>query len=451
MTMMKRSAMKQREAEREEGRYAGIVPVFLILSFILGAAHLWRSGQAGAAFVCLAWGLICVSRRAWMRPVSFAALLFLAVEWIVTVQTLVHIRVAMQAPWIRLALILTGVTAVTAGAALLTWASSGRAWFCRERGVACMQVTSFLLAAVPLLLMTQFSPHLLLAERFFPGFGMVQAWLAGVWSSRICARLYDRRTAPRTRMRVWRLFSVVFFGQFVLALLGWSLFAMTGELHIPVPGVIIAGAIYRGSAGFMPVLFLVSLMLVGAAWCSHLCYFGSWDAWAASGRRPSVHPGPLRWRVLSLMLVCGAAFVLRRVPSGVSVACGAALGFLMLPVSLLVSRTKHWAAYCTTVCPLGLLSCLLGRLSFWRIRRTASCTRCGACTRICRYGALDRNRLEAGSPGLSCTLCRDCLNVCAHGGLCMTWLGLGAGGAAERAFVVLAAAMHSLFLFSAMV
>ena len=79
------------------------------------------------------------------------------------------------------------------------------------------------------------------------------------------------------------------------------------------------------------------------------------------------------------------------------------------------------------------------------------CTGCGACLRVCRYGALDRQRLEAGSPGLSCTLCRDCLNTCAHGGLAVTCFCRGAGGRAERVFVVMVSALHALFLFSAMV
>ena len=123
----------------------------------------------------------------------------------------------------------------------------------------------------------------------------------------------------------------------------------------------------------------------------------------------------------------------------------------MIPAAFFVSRRRGWAAYCTLICPLGLLSCLAGRLSPWRVRRSSACTLCGACTRVCRYGALTKERLEAGGPGLSCTLCRDCLNVCPRGGLTMTCAGHGAGGRAEKAFVVLACALHALFLFSAMV
>ena len=157
--------------------------------------------------------------------------------------------------------------------------------------------------------------------------------------------------------------------------------------------------------------------------------------------------------MLSLLVVCAAALLLSfcDVPPAAAALCGALLGLVMIPAALFVSRKKGWAAYCTTVCPLGLLACLLGRLSFWRVRTTSRCTSCGACTRVCRYGALDAARLAAGGPGLSCTLCRDCLNVCPHGGLSLSWLGMGADKSAEKAFVVLVAAMHALFLFSAMV
>ena len=429
------------------------VPAFLVPAFVLGAAHMWRAGDAGGATACLVWLLACFGRRAWMRPVCFAALVLMAGEWALTAETLVRVRLAMGAPWLRLAAILAGVSMFTAAAAFLVLLGPGRTWFAGNRPRALMQAAAFLLAAVPLFLMARFAPHLLLLERILPGFGMMQGLPAGFWAAWVCGRLADRKSAMRTRLGVWRLFSLVFFGQFALALAGWSLFAMSGQMHIPVPGVIVAGMLYRGTAGFMPFLFAVSVLLAGAAWCSHLCYFGSWDAWAASASRPLRHPGPLRWRVISLGVVCAGTLLLVfwNVPTALAVLCGCALGLVMIPAALLISRKKGYAAYCTTICPLGLLACLLGRLSFWRIRRTSRCTRCGVCIRVCRYGALDAKRLEVGSPGLSCTLCRDCMNVCPHGGWTMGWLGMGTGGGAEQAFVALLSGMHALFLFSAMV
>ncbi|WP_308771255.1 4Fe-4S dicluster domain-containing protein [uncultured Bilophila sp.] len=87
----------------------------------------------------------------------------------------------------------------------------------------------------------------------------------------------------------------------------------------------------------------------------------------------------------------------------------------------------------------------LGKIAPWRIRRTDACTRCLACTRVCRYGALTPDRLESGRPGPGCTLCRDCLSVCRHDGLAMTLYGK-TYGAAESVFVVLLSIMHAVFL-----
>lgn len=427
------------------------VPLLSVLALLLGAAHFWRMGHTGEAAVCLAWIPACFLRRAWMRPVSFLLFALLAAEWLLTTKMLAGMRLAAGMPWVRLVVILLSVAAVSGAAALSLLTRAGKAWFCRGSGDDAAQAAAFLLAATPLLCMARFAPQIMLVHRIAPGFGALQALAAGFWSAWVCAHLMNRARAGRVRMFVWRLFSAVFFVQFTLALAGWSLFAVSGEMHIPVPGVIVAGALYRGTPGFMPMLFLICVLLAGAAWCSHLCYFGSWDAWAASASRPSPHPGALRFRALSLGLVAAVTLILLYfAPLSAAVAGGAALGLVMLPVSVFVSRRKGYAAYCTMICPLGLLACLAGRFSPWRIRRTSSCTGCGACVRVCRYGALTRERLEAGTPGLSCTLCRDCLNVCAHRGLAVSWLGMGGNGGAERAFVALVSALHALFLFSAM-
>ncbi|HDJ22855.1 MAG TPA: 4Fe-4S binding protein [Candidatus Aminicenantes bacterium] len=63
------------------------------------------------------------------------------------------------------------------------------------------------------------------------------------------------------------------------------MFLMTGKLHLPVPALILAGPIYRGTLSFMLILFLVTIVLVGPAWCSHLCYVGAWDDIACRRKR----------------------------------------------------------------------------------------------------------------------------------------------------------------------
>ena len=439
-------------SETETINWSGrLVPVCVLLSFVLAAAHFWRSGQTGVALVCLGWGGLGFGRVAWIRPVTVLLLFLLSAEWFVTAGRFVQLRMMLGEPWFRLACILLGVAAFTQLTALLVWERPGQVWFCRQRKYALGQVLTFMLVVGILLVPLFLYPKLFLAERLVPGSGSVQVACAGVWGSFVCRLLLDRRRAPRIRLRIWRLFSLIFFGQFALAALGYTIFYMTGEPHIPVPGVIVGGAVYRGAVGFMLLLFLLSVLLVGSAWCSHLCYLGALDT-LPSARAGSSPRHPLLWRALVLLLVCAGALLLRlcNAPPFLAVAGGLALGLVMLPLMFL-GRRKGYAVYCTMVCPLGLLACLVGRLSFWRIRRTEACVMCGKCSRACRHGALGPAELKSGGPGLSCTLCRDCLAVCPHGGLGMSWAGMGLSGRAERVFVVLVSAMHAVFLFSAMV
>ncbi|MFQ9867021.1 MAG: hypothetical protein ACLRWP_08435 [Bilophila wadsworthia] len=59
-----------------------------------------------------------------------------------------------------------------------------------------------------------------------------------------------------------------------------------------------------------------------------------------------------------------------------------ALGLLLLPVAVLLSRRYGSACYCLAVCPLGLVANWLGKIAPWRIRRTDACMHCLACIRV---------------------------------------------------------------------
>ena len=306
--------MHQNGGSGEKAARAWLAPVFFVPALALAAAHVWRAGQAGEAAALMVWALMCLTRRAWMRPLAAALLLLLAGEWLVTTQSLMEMRVALGRPWTRLAIIMLAVTAFTAGAALPTSAKAGRAWFCRGRERGFMQAAAFLLAFAPLFGMARFAPQLMLVHRLVPGFGVMQALAAGCWSAWVCARLADRTKAGRTRLFAWRLFSVVFFAQFFLSLAGWSLFSMTGEWHIPVPGVIVAGALYRGAAGFMPLLFAVSVLVAA---CGRGLRRGAGARHDSRSllRQPPQRLGRLLHPDLSAgaaLLPCGTAFPLAR-------------------------------------------------------------------------------------------------------------------------------------------
>src|SRR5680860_1009392 len=270
-------------------------------------------------------------------------------------------------------------------------------------GAGCwvVPVSAFLLTAVILgIVQVVVDPPGLLLERFWEGGGWLELLVLSGYAAFLAGRLRDPSLRPRWRRRLWRLFSGVFFAQLALGLSGLDRFLMTGELHLPVPALIAAGPLYRGEGLFMPILFGATVLLVGPAWCSYLCYIGAWDGLAADRRRAP--PGMPSWR------------------RGVMV-------------------------HCTTYCPIGVLATRLGRINPFRIRLGESCDGCGACSRACRYDALRPADIERRRPGSACTLCGDCVPRCREGHMGYSFPGLDAGKAAA-VFVVLVAALHAAFL-----
>ena len=123
--------------------------------------------------------------------------------------------------------------------------------------------------------------------------------------------------------------------------------------------------------------------------------------------------------------------------SGATIVGGLLLGLLLLVCAVLVSRRMGFGAYCLGVCPLGLVAGRLGRLSPWRVWRTDACTRCKACVRVCRYGAMTEENLSRAMPGPTCTLCRDCLSACRQKALTFSLYGTKHyGPAVESAFML---------------
>lgn len=267
-----------------------------------------------------------------------------------------------------------------------------------------------------------------------------------------CRSLY-LRYAQKGIERLNLLFSCVFFGQLLAGLFLHSLFLLQGVPHLPVPGLILSGPLYRGGGSlFMPGLFAVSLLLAGSAWCSHLCYLGVWDARAAdagprSGRGVPALWRKMRWGLLAVSLLLPLGLRLAGLPWPWALVFALALGLALLPCALWLSRKLGIPVYCCGICPLGMTANLLARLSPWRLRRNGHCTGCGACARVCRYGAL---RLDGDGrvtgPDWRCTLCRDCMSVCRHRALEIRCCGRG-GAWVEQALLCSLSVLHTLFLF----
>ena len=89
-----------------------LIPV--VLSFLLLAAHFYRSGLLPLTLACALLPLLLFLRGAWV-PKLFQLLLFLgALEWLRTLYVFAAMRMAFEQPWGRLALILGGVALFTA-------------------------------------------------------------------------------------------------------------------------------------------------------------------------------------------------------------------------------------------------------------------------------------------------------------------------------------------------
>lgn len=445
-------------AKLPPGLPVALAAALVALAHLLLAAHALRRGDWSLCAALAALPLLLLSRQGWTRLVCSAVLLLGAAQWVSAGVQLAQLRLALGEGWLRLALIMAAVAALSLGCGLWLLGERARALFPRGAATGPPRAGAFLLTAGLLALARgKASAPVLLADRFLPGSGwlavlalaLYAAWLAGRFTHPVHGPGEHRRLRPR----IWALFSALFFLQLALGLSGFTELLMTGRLHLPVPALIAAGPLFRGEGLFMPVLFASTVLLVGPAWCSHLCYIGAWDDQCARARglkRPLVlsRAWSVGGRLAALGLACGAALALRLAgaSAGLAAALAALFGLAGVGVMLAASRRAGTMVHCTAFCPIGLLGNLLGRLTPWRMAmRRDTCTRCGACARACRYSALSQGDIEAGRPGLSCTLCGDCVAACPHDSMGYRFPGLSPQ-AARAAFLTLVAALHAVFL-----
>jgi len=430
-------------------RYGLAVP---LLGILLLGAHTLRTGDIWLTSSVFTVFCLALTRKGWARLVAAAVLFGASLLWVRTGITLVHMRMVTQQDWLRLAAIMGGVSLFSLAGAGMLLSAPARARYRLHAATAVPQVAAFLVCALLLTVSREKAARvtLLLADRFLPGSGMLQIVLMSIYAAVVCGLLLDNRKARRVRAAIWALFSAVFFGQLALGIAGAERLLMTGTLHLPVPALVIAGPLFRGDGFFMLILFAASVLLVGPAWCSHLCYIGAWD-----DRLSRLHkgvPAPLpAWtgtaRAGLAVAVFGTALGLRLAGAslGLALALAAAFGLAGVAVMMFFSTRTGTMAHCAAFCPLGLAGNLLSAISPWRLRINDRCTRCGACTRVCRYNALAPDQVEKGRPALSCSLCRDCTTVCTHGAMELTFL-RASPTFSTSLFVVLVSSLHAVFL-----
>lgn len=290
---------------------------------------------------------------------------------------------------------------------------------------------------------------LLLLERFLPNGGWIEIVILSVYAAVLVQKLFDVQNVEKWRRISWLLFSVVFFSQFVLGVFVNVTFLMTGKLHIPVPALILSGSIYRMQISFMPILFLSTILLSGPAWCSHLCYFGALDNFAASlpRNRKIKLTNKKTWKHTLLLIVVLITVVFRNIGVSQIFAATAAItfGIIGLIIILLWSRNNNKMVHCTLYCPIGTIVNYLKYISPFRLKIDHSCTNCMVCIPSCRYDALTPKDITNKKPGITCTLCGECLSSCKTNSFRYSFFKLE-GDIARKIYLAVSVCLHAAFL-----
>jgi len=276
---------------------------------------------------------------------------------------------------------------------------------------SCFVFTGFLLSMVQI----KVSNPMLLLERFIVGGGWFEILIISIYAGWVSFHMQDPSKVALWRQRTWLLFSIVFFSQLIIGLLGIDAFLMTGKLHFPIPAMIIAGPVFRAELSVMSILFISTLILTGPAWCSHFCYFGALDGMASKGKtmRGSFR---YKWALKTsiVFIIVLAALLLRWFGASLWLASSMALlfGIIGIAIMIIYSRKKKKMVHCVMYCPVGTVVNIGRFMNPMRMVIDNKCDLCMKCSLKCKYDALNAEHIKNKKPGLSCTLCGDCLSAC---------------------------------------
>jgi len=422
----------------------------LYISILLLCAHYFRSGDYSLIAFWAAVPFLLILKRKWATRAVQLLIVGGAAIWIETIVSIFITRQMAGMPWLRMTVILGIVVLFTIGSALAFEMRRFRQRFLSEHSYAASSLIGFIITFATLsIVQLKVSFPLLILERFISHAGWLEILILSTYAGWLVEKMLDTAQTPIWRRRIWLVFSVVFFVQLILGLAGYDKFLMTGRLHIPVPAVIIAGPIFRGGGLFMPILFLSTIILVGPAWCSYLCYIGSWDHAAALSKKiPKPLPGWRHSARLTILVIIPLVAIAMRafgISSMIAAFSAIAFGLIGIIIMLVWSRKIGAMAHCLTWCPIGLLTNWLGKISPFRLQINNSCTDCGACAFACRYDALYESDIINRRPGLTCTLCGDCLTRCRENSIEYRFFKLSPAGA-RTVFMIMVICWHAISL-----
>lgn len=291
---------------------------------------------------------------------------------------------------------------------------------------------------------------MIILERFVQNGGWVEILLVALYGAFIVHKMLDPGKTARWRMISWTVFTVVFFSQLLLGLLGFEKFLMTGKLHLPIPMMILSGPLYRGELSIMTLLFLSTVILTGPAWCSQLCYFGALDNIAASRKKPV--KGKIQNRTALkftlLFIVILVTIILRwfKIDLLISTLIAASFGLMGVLIILFISNKQGKMVHCLVWCPIGTIVNYTRFVNPFRMYIDKNtCTLCNICTSSCNYDALNRSEIESGKPGISCTLCGDCITSCHASSIKYKFFKMGPDSS-RKLYLFLTISLHAVFL-----
>jgi ferredoxin len=289
---------------------------------------------------------------------------------------------------------------------------------------------------------------MILAERFFKGSGWIEIILISCYGAFVVNKMQDPLNVPLWRRITWTTFSLVFFTQLIIGLLGFDKFLMTGKLHLPIPVMILAGPIYRGQLSVMTILFLSTVILTGPAWCSQLCYFGAFDNLSSTGKTSKEilkYKGAIKSTVL--IMVIAVAIILRWLNADMLVSTLIAITFGVGGISIMIlySLKRKKMIHCIMYCPIGTIVNVFKHVNPFRMYIDQSCTLCLNCTKFCKYDALNIDDIKNAKPSITCTLCGDCLAGCHHNSIKYQFLKMRPEQA-RNLYLVLTVSLHAACL-----
>lgn len=173
-------------------------------------------------------------------------------------------------------------------------------------------------------------------------------------------------------------------------------------------------------AGGLLALFMLLAFLTGRVFCAQLCPIGAiqelfytnpdMKVFATEKRSLII----LRWAAFILFLTLGFFFSVALLSFfGIRQFFSLEYGSLLFTafVVLIAISLFFYRPFCRLICPAGALFSLAAAKGLYRLRRTASCIRCGNCERACPTGEAGE-----GDSKSECYLCGRCTRACPEPG-----------------------------------